>query len=91
MLIGFAQLKMYLPDSAFCLDLLNGKASSIFVGNAFMHSAALPLQIGRVNGKTSKCLGKNLKKVLEKTIQQTAEVDHPFGTDKSVPYESLIG
>ena len=56
----FPPLKMYLPDSAFCLDLLNGKASSIFVGNAFMHSAALPLQIGRVNGKTSKCLGKNL-------------------------------
>ena len=84
MLIGFAQLKMYLPDSAFCLDLLNGKASSIFVGNAFMHSAALLLQIGRVNGKTS-------KNVLGNTIQQTAEVDHSFGTDKSVPYEFLIG
>ena len=44
-----------------------------------MHSEALMLQIGGLNGETH-------KKYLRNAIQRTAVIIGDFGTDKSVPY-----
>ena len=63
---------------------MNGTLSSVCVGNAFMRSAALLLQIGRVNRKTS-------KNVLGKTIQQTAKLTILSERINPLVYEFLIG